>query len=48
MNKSDLELCEYLGRTVLYYSWGNQHGNEFLAEAWYEGPMADFLHSYFA
>ena len=40
--------AEYLGRTVLYYSWGNQHGNEFLAEAWYEGPMADFLHSYFA
>ena len=48
VNNSDLELCEYLGRTIMYYSWGNQHGNEFLAEACYEGPMADFIHSYFA
>ena len=47
VNNSDLEMCQYLGRTILYYSWGNQHGNEFLAEASYEGPMSELLHSYF-
>ncbi len=47
VNNSDLEMCEYLGRTIMYYSWGNQHGNEFLAEACYEGPMADLLRAYF-
>ena len=48
VNNSDMEMCEYLGRTIIYYSWGNQHGNEFLAEACYEGPMAELIHSYFA
>ena len=47
VNNSDMELCEYLGRTVIFYSWGNQHGNEFLAEAAYEGPMADLLRGFF-
>ena len=47
INNSDMEVCEYLGRTLIYYSWGDQHGNEFLAEAWYEGPVHDFLRSYF-
>ncbi|MBR4441925.1 MAG: hypothetical protein IKS52_01465 [Clostridia bacterium] len=48
VNNSDMEMCEYLGRTIIYYSWGNQHGNEFLAEACYEGPMAELLHGFFA
>ena len=48
VNNSDMEMCEYLGRTIICYSWGNQHGNEFLAEACYEGPMAELLHNYFA
>lgn len=47
INNSDLELCEFNGRTILYYSWGNQHGIEFLAEAAYEGTMSDFIHGYF-
>jgi hypothetical protein len=47
INNSDVDLCEYRGRTVIYYSWGNQQGTEFLAEAVYEGTLADFLHSYF-
>jgi site-specific DNA-methyltransferase (adenine-specific) len=46
-NNSDMELCEYLGRTLIYYSWGDQRGTEFLAEAWYEGPMHEFLRSWF-
>ena len=47
INVSDLELCEFNGRTIMYYSWGNQHGTEFLAEASCNMPMADFLHSFF-
>lgn len=47
INNSDMELCEYLGRTIIYYSWGNQHGTEFLAEACYEGPVHELLKAYF-
>ena len=47
LNNSDLDLCEYKGKTVIYYSWGNQQGNEFLAEAVYEGALADFLRGFF-
>jgi len=47
INNSDMELCEYLGRTIIYYSWGDQHGTEFLAEACYEGGMHEFLRAFF-
>jgi hypothetical protein len=47
LNNSDVDLCEYKGKTVIYYSWGNQQGKEFLAEAVYEGTLADFLRRYF-
>ena len=47
VNNSDMELCEYLGRTIIYYSWGDQKGTEFLAEACYEGGMHEFLRSFF-
>ena len=47
INNSDLELCEFNGRTVMYYSWGNQRGMEFLAEASYEGSMKEFLRAWF-
>lgn len=47
INNSDMELCEYLGRTVIYYSWGDQKGTEFLAEAAYEGSVRAFLTGFF-
>lgn len=47
-NNSDVDLCEFNGKTVILYSWGNQLGKEFLAEAEYDGPMEEFLHSFFA
>ena len=47
INNSDLEICEFNGRTILYYSWGNQHGIEFLAEAAFEGTVKEFLQSFF-
>lgn len=46
-NNSDVDLCEYNGKTIITYSWGNQHGKEFLAEAEYDGPMEEFLKSFF-
>ena len=47
INNSDMEICEYLGRTIIYYSWGDQMGHEFLAEACYEGSMKEFLQGFF-
>ena len=47
INNSDMELCEYLGRTIIYYSWGDQLGHEFLAEACFEGTMKEFLTGFF-
>lgn len=46
-NNSDLELCEFNGRTILYYSWGCQRGIEFLAEAAYEGSVKELLQGFF-
>jgi len=47
INNSDFECCEFNGRTIIYYSWGNQRGMEFLAEASYEGTMHEFLSGWF-
>ena len=47
VNNSDMELCEFLGRTIIYYSWGDQLGHEFLAEACFEGTMKEFLQGFF-
>lgn len=47
INNSDIDLCEFAGKTVIYYSWGNQQGIEFLAEAMYDGGLAEFLKSFF-
>lgn len=47
INNSDFDLCEFEGRTHIVYSWGNQHGVEHLATAYYDGPMADFLQAWF-
>lgn len=47
-NNSDFDLCDYNGKTVITYSWGNQFGKEFLALAEYDGPSDEFLKSFFA
>ena len=46
-NNSDVDFCEFRGRTVITYSWGNQQGTEFLAEAVYDGTLASFLKGFF-
>ena len=47
INNSDLDFCEYQGRLVINYSWGNQQGVEHLAEAMYEGTEEQFLRGWF-
>lgn len=47
INNSDVDLCEFEGKVVIYYSWGNQLGKEYLAEAVYNGTLESFLHGFF-
>ncbi len=47
LNNSDVDLCEYLGKVVLTYSWGNQKGIEHLATAEYQGSLEGFLKGFF-
>lgn len=47
INNSDIDFCEYNGKLVINYSWGNQHGEEFLAEATYDGTLQQFLTGWF-
>lgn len=46
-NNSDVDLCEYQGKVVFYYAWGNQLGNELLARAEYDGTMAELFRGFF-
>ena len=46
-NDSDVDFCDFNGRTVILYSWGNQRGTEFLARAEYDGTWQERLESYF-
>jgi alpha-L-fucosidase len=47
LNNSDVDLCEYKGKVIIYYSWGNQQGVEFLAHAVYSGTLESFLLGFF-
>jgi hypothetical protein len=46
-NNSDIDFCEFDGRLIISYSWGNQEGVEFLARAEYTGTLAQFLTGWF-
>lgn len=46
-NNSDIDFCEFRGKTIINYSWGNQGGTEFLAEAVFDASEADFLRGWF-
>ena len=46
-NNSDLDMCEWQGKLFLTYSWGNQHGTEFLAFAEADASERDFCFSFF-
>lgn len=46
-NNSDIDFCEFNGKLIINYSWGNQRGEEFLAEATYAGTLKDFLFGWY-
>ncbi len=46
-NNSDIDFCEFRGRTIISYSWGDQQGTEFLSEAVHDGPLESFLRGFF-
>ena len=46
-SNSDVDMCEYGDKTLISYIVGNQHGFYYLAEAEYDGSIADLLESYF-
>ncbi len=47
VNNSDIDLCEFEDRVILYYSWGSQKGVEHLAQAVWPGTLQAFLEGYF-
>jgi len=46
-NNSDIDFCEFNGKLIINYSWGDQRGEEFLAEAVYQGTLEQFLKGWF-
>jgi len=44
---SDLEMCDYEGKTYMVYGIGDQKGFYYFAEAWYNGPMSELLENFF-
>lgn len=46
-SSSDVDLCEFEGKTYINYILGNQLSYYFTCEAEYDGPMADFLARFF-
>ena len=47
INCSDLDLCEFEGKTRIFYANGDQTSYSFLCEAEYDGPMDEFLEAFF-
>jgi len=47
INNSDIDFCEHEGRLIINYSWGDQQGTEHLAEARFDGTLAEFLTGWF-
>jgi len=47
VNNSDLDFCEYDGKLVLFYAWGDQLGVDLLARAEFAGSEKEFLEGYF-
>lgn len=46
-SNSDIDLCEYKGKTRISYNVGNQLGFYYMAEAEYDGTPEEFLEAYF-
>jgi hypothetical protein len=47
VNSSDLDLCEWNNRTVIYFNVGQQSDDNVLAMAVADMPLATFLEGWF-
>ena len=47
INNSDIDLCEYEGKTRIFYATGNQQTYSFTGEAVYDGPIDQFCKVFF-
>ena len=47
INASDMDMCEYNGKVIVSYSWGDQKGHEFLALGQADATERDFCFSWF-
>jgi len=47
INDCDVDLCEFNGQTRIFYLTGDQLSLGFMCEALYDGPMEQFLQSFF-
>lgn len=46
-DNSDIDFCEFQGKLLIDYCWGDQISTECLAEAQYDGTTAQFLEAWF-
>ena len=47
-NNSDVDMCDWNGKTLITYLIGDQIGFGYMAEAEYDGCVDDFLEAYFS
>ena len=47
INNSDIDMCDWQGKTYITYACGNQQGNSWNADAIYDGTVAEFLKAFF-
>jgi len=47
INNSDIDMCDWNGKTIINYLCGNQLGFYYMCEAEYDGTVAELLASYF-
>ncbi len=46
-DNSDIDFCEFQGKLLIDYCWGNQVSTECVAEAQYDGTTGQFLEAWF-
>ena len=47
INNSDVDLCEFEGKTYFYYGVGDQLSRGQICEAIYDGPMSEYFRRMF-
>ena len=47
VNNTDLDMCDYNGKTYINYLCGNQYGNYWMCEAIVDKPLNEFLNDFF-